>query len=363
MSITFRVATFNAENLFSRPKIFNLKDFTVGDKRLKEIDKLQKLLMKKKYTASDKKKIVSIYKDQKTYIGINENHGKLFKKSGFAITGVKASGIEDWEGAVYLKRAKFKLHSHKNTAKVIRELKADVTAMIEVEDRLTLKKFVTDRLSGKGYRYNMLIDGNDTRGIDVGMISKFEIGGVWTHIFDGTKKSKTFSRDCLEVQVYLPNGQSLWLLINHLKSKGFGDAVKGNARRKSQAAAIRDILKADYDLKKDLVVVAGDLNDTPESDPLKPLISLPNLFDVLAEQFPDKKDRWTYHFKKNEQIDYLLVSKPLKDALVKAHVERRGMWDVDKFTNGAITPWKQITDHGAANAASDHAAVWAEFTL
>ena len=59
--------------------------------------------------------------------------------------------------------------------------------------------------------------------------------------------------------------------------------------------------------------MAGDLNDTPDSAPLKPLMDVRYLYDVLALQFPNQpKKRWTYHYNDFEQIDYVLVSKPLK---------------------------------------------------
>jgi hypothetical protein len=41
------------------------------------------------------------------------------------------------------------------------------------------------------------------------MYSKYPIGGVWTHMYDKKGGSSIFSRDCLEVEVFLPNGQPL----------------------------------------------------------------------------------------------------------------------------------------------------------
>jgi predicted extracellular nuclease len=185
-------------------------------------------------------------------------------------------------------------------------------------------------------------------------------------MFDGAGNSRTFSRDCPEYEVLLPNGKSLFVLCNHLKSKGYGAQASSNERRKKQAQAIADILKS-YNLASDWVIVAGDLNDTPKSDPLKPLMNVPNLFDVLDVQFPNQpKKCWTYHFQSFEQIDYILVSKPLKSKFVQAGVERRGMYDLKNLTANApgIDPETQFdkVTHWT-NAASDHAAVWADFDL
>lgn len=52
----------------------------------------------------------------------------------------------------------------------------------------------------------------------------------------------------------------------------------------------------------------------------------------------------------------MLVSTPLKDGFQDAGIERRGLYGVK-----GITPFPSVTS--AVNAASNHAAVWAEFTV
>ncbi|MDX1384313.1 MAG: endonuclease/exonuclease/phosphatase family protein [Thermoanaerobaculia bacterium] len=369
-----RVASFNVENLFARPKVFNFRDKSVGDAVLARIGEFRKILKKSAYSASDKTKLVDEYNvgdpgngqpPLKEFILIREDRGKLWKKSGWAVVGVKASGAGDWDGTVEFKKAKFNEIGRTNTAKVLKSVKADIACIVEADDRPGLKSFDTDLLSSR-YRYEMLLDGNDQRGIDVGIYSKFPLGEIYTHMFDGTSRSKTFSRDCPEYEVKVSDQQSLYLLCNHLKSKGYGAQATSNARRKKQAEAIVGILGG-YDLKKDWVVVAGDLNDTPDSSPLKPLMDVPDLFDVLELQFPgDPAKRWTYHYDGYDQIDYVLVSKPLKDRFVKAGVERRGMYNLKKLTaaNPDIDDETQFdTVTHWTNAASDHGAVWADFQI
>ncbi len=59
-------------------------------------------------------------------------------------------------------------------------------------------------LKGTGrseYPYVLVVDGNDQRGIDVGIVSRFPITDLSTHIFDphpGPNKPRFFSRDCCE---------------------------------------------------------------------------------------------------------------------------------------------------------------------
>jgi endonuclease/exonuclease/phosphatase family metal-dependent hydrolase len=377
MPTKFRVASFNVENLFARPKVLNFQDKSIGDSILKRIGEFRKILKKTSYTTADKTKLVKEFTEDASsndpekkplsdYILIREDRGsKLWKKTRTTITGVKASGIGDLDLTIEFKKAKYSETARENTAKVIKAVKADIACIVEADNRETLQRFDTELLNSK-YRYEMLIDGNDDRGIDVGMYSRFPIGGIWTHIFDGAGNSRTFSRDCPEFEIILPNGQSLYLLCNHLKSKGYDIGGNADNRRKRQSQAIADILKH-YDLKNDLVVVAGDLNDTPDSGPLKPLMDVSNLFDVLELEFGnDKGKRWTYHFKSFEQIDYVLVSKPLKDAFLEAGVERRGIAKLKKLTEADPVVTDEIeydTVTSWTNQASDHGAVWAEFSL
>jgi len=361
-----RIASFNVENLFGRAKVFNFKDHSVGDKILEKIDELRELLKKNKYTADDKKRILKLHKALKAYITVREDRGKLFKRRGWAVNGVKADGVDEWDGAIEFKQAKFSDEVRGNTAQVIKDVRAHVACIVEAENRPTLKSFDAHLLDYK-YKYEMLIDANDPRGIDVGLYSEYPLGGVWTHMFDKVGTKTVFSRDCLEVEVFLPNDQSMYMLCNHFKSRGYDYDGTADKKRKHQAKRVAEIL-GEYDLTSDWVVVAGDLNDNPASAPLQPLLDVQNLFDVLELQFPnDPMKRWTYHYDKFEQIDFILVSKPLKDRFSQAGVERRGIHNLKKLTteSGRLVDVEQQYDTVTswANAASDHGAVWAEFEI
>lgn len=123
------------------------------------------------------------------------------------------------------------------------------------------------------------------------------------------------------------------------------------------------MILGDYDLETEFVTVAGDLNDTPDADsPLRPLLDIARLHDVLELQFPaDPDKRWTCHYEDVQQIDYVLVSDPLKEAFVKAGVERRGIHKLSEITGGMETEFETVTHW--TNAASDHGAVWVEFSI
>jgi endonuclease/exonuclease/phosphatase family metal-dependent hydrolase len=360
MPTKFRVATFNCENLFSRAKIINLSSHDVAAGKLNLVDELNQLIHKPtNFTPTEKARIVELYGELKDYITIRENRPKkLFNRNK---TKVMVASGKDWDGEIDFKRDHFSQLTRENTAKVIKSVKADVACLVEVEDRPTLAAFNSHMLASRKFKYSMVIDGNDRRGIDVGTWTNFPILSLHTHIFEGPANSRTFSRDCLRVEMELPNGESLHLLCNHFTSKSNGEAAS-DPRRRRQATRVAEILQ-EYDLKTEYVVVAGDLNDTPdEHSPLRPLLDVPNLFDVLELTFPDDPAaRWTYHYQAFEQIDYLLVSKPLKEALVDCQVERRGIYKLHELTGGAESEFDTITHW--TNAASDHGAIVAEFAV
>jgi endonuclease/exonuclease/phosphatase family metal-dependent hydrolase len=360
MATPFRFASFNCENLFSRAKVLNLKDNSVAADALTKINQLDTLLRKQTYTAAVKSQIVALFNQVSTYIEIREDRGKLFSKGSTGLR-VVAGGVNDWDGAIEFKRAKLSEMARENTAKVIKAVKADAACLVETESRPTVQAFNSDMLTSKKFDYVMVIDGNDPRGIDVGFVSNYKLDSIRTHVYDRDASGEIFSRDCLEIQVMLDNSQPLHVLCNHLKSQGYGVPAANNAKRKRQAVRIAEILQK-YDLKTELIIVAGDFNDSPDSDPLQPLLTVEHLTDVLSVQFPDPAVRWTYHYRnKFQQIDYILVSDPLKNALQKAGIERRGMFQLSEITQGAETEFDTVTSY--SDAASDHAAVWAEFSL
>jgi hypothetical protein len=52
-----RIASFNVENLFARPKVFDLPDWNAGEPVLKAYEEVSVLLQKTSYSAGDKIRI------------------------------------------------------------------------------------------------------------------------------------------------------------------------------------------------------------------------------------------------------------------------------------------------------------------
>ena len=157
------------------------------------------------------------------------------------------------------------------TGMAVREVKADVIALQEVENVDTLKHFRSEYLGGRSaYPYVAGLDGNDPRLIDVAVLSRLPIVRIRSHQHLMDPKSPTatlFSRDCLEVDVEAGNGTVVTLFVNHLKSM-MGGRKNTRARRQRQAKKVVELVKERFGAKagKAPFIVLGDLNDYPERD-------------------------------------------------------------------------------------------------
>lgn len=236
-------------------------------------------------------------------------------------------------------------------AERIQSMDVDVLAVQEVEDVDTLKRFNRDQLGGM-YRYSVLVEGNDPRLIDVGVLSKFPIGGVtsWQHaVHPDDPDEPVFGRDLLEVHILNRTRRRKLFTIfnNHLKSHYVDwreDPVAGeqanNLRRSRQAEMIARIVKA-RTRPNSRFIVLGDMNDPPDSPDLHPLVadSELNLVNALTnpvETRPPKRDTplptspsWTHRFKESGQparyelYDHIWLSQALASKQTGAWIDRR----------------------------------------
>ncbi|TGN89678.1 hypothetical protein EOW77_0005045 [Bradyrhizobium yuanmingense] len=358
-----RVASYNVENLFSRPAVLNMKDNDHAAEILARIAELTELLKLKSY-ASKKKRIEKLHKEVKEYISINIRSSNAGRYLFSAESKLLMDGRTEWDGFVDLRRERFSEEQIKFTGKVIKEVDADVQCLVEVESADTLKRFNTDILAAR-FSDRIVIDGNDPRGIDIalGTVKATPILSARTNIFARDKDGLIFSRDCLEVELGLKKNRRLHVLVNHFKAKDRNKA-QSDSKRKRQAAEVSRILKTRYDLKKDLVIVAGDLNDEPDSKPIAPLIKTPGLHNVFDLVDHPLDDRWTYYYGADRQyntIDYLFVSEALREHVTAAGLERRGMWNLEQLTDGKEKPFKGIDSWKLAG--SDHAAIWVDLDI
>lgn len=374
-----RLASYNVENLFDRAKVLATSDWASGRPLLEAYAELTKVLQQQRYSAADTRTILRLLdglglttSDDAPYVRLRQNRGRLVRRSKDGTVTVVAGGRGDWIGWLELKRETVSDLAVRHTARVVHDLGADVLGVVEAEDRWALKHFNADQLAplgGRVYGHVMLIDGNDERGIDVGLLTRGDVSitGIVSHVDDADLAGPVFSRDCPEFALSLPGGGSLLVLVNHLKSKGYGGA-EANARRRRQAQRIREIYEHRRSEGHELIAVIGDLNDTPDSWPLSPLLgaggtgvaSTPSdLRDVSAfAGFDDGGWPGTYGTaNKGNKIDYVLCSPALFDRIAAAGVHRMGVWT-------ASGRWPMYpTLKRAQDAASDHAAVWVDLDL
>jgi endonuclease/exonuclease/phosphatase family metal-dependent hydrolase len=351
MSERITIATFNCENLFTRPRIFEESE----ERSLELLEDVARLQGELKKLVFDKDEIRRLKEKLSGYVTVNDIRGSTNT----------VNGARDWLGWVQFTKDRLDDQAVDNVARVITDVNADIICLVEVESRPALQRFHDDILKRKfldqngirSYPYVMLIDGNDERGIDVAVMSRIPINWVRSHVHERTIYNghdvPLFSRDCLEVNLALPGGQPLNLMVNHFKSMGYSpkNDPQSNRRRMEQAERVAN-LAGEHDLASEYLIVAGDFNSGSSGPSVAPLLDREGLYNVNNELPAD--ERGTYRTGR-EQLDYLLVSDALKKVLESVHIERRGVYS---------TKWEHyLTVTNRRNEASDHAAVAAAFTL
>jgi endonuclease/exonuclease/phosphatase family metal-dependent hydrolase len=368
-----KVASFNVENLFSRPRAMNKDSWAEGRPILEDYAKLNTILQKQQYSEADKTEIVELVgslglksDDMGKYAVLRQNRGQLLKRKRDGSIEIVAAGRDEWIGWVELRRESLNEKAILNTAAVIRDVNADVIGIVEAEDRISLKEFndtVIKSEKGIPYEQVMLIDGNDSRGIDVGLMARgeYKIGLMRSHVHDLHDSVVVFSRDCPEYQITTPTGECIWVLVNHLKSKGFGSQQSSDARRRLQATAIKEIYSGLIARGEKNVVILGDFNDTPDSESLQPLLEDTDLKDVSAHpNFDDGGFRGTYGgATASNKIDYVLLSPTLFARVGSGGIFRKGAWPGVRPKKWEVYPSIIEKYH----AASDHQAIWAEIDI
>jgi endonuclease/exonuclease/phosphatase family metal-dependent hydrolase len=362
-----KIATFNVESLFRRPSAMNLDTWDDGRPALTDVSDLNSLLALAKYDAKTKAKIKKLLDKYEFWnnskadrpFEIQEVRERLYKvPKGKKETEVVADGRDSWVGWVELRRDEIAPEATTNTGRVVDAVRPDILCVVEVEDRITLQRFNDQILAqdfSAAYEYNLLVDGNDPRGVDIGLLSHHPIGSVRSHIQDGGTHP-IFSRDCPEFEIVLPSGKTLWVLGNHLKSKGYGSQQDSDKRREKQAIRVAEIY-AEARKRSDFVIVAGDFNDFPTSAPLKPLVVDTDLADAMTHpSYQGLPGTYGTGSSEKQKIDYVLLSPALFAKVSAVGVERRGVW-----SSKPQNRFPEVTV--PKEAASDHACMWVEVNI
>jgi endonuclease/exonuclease/phosphatase family metal-dependent hydrolase len=234
-------------------------------------------------------------------------------------------------------------------AETLRQADADVVALQEVENRGYLQRFVRAMIPDLGYEHIVLLEGNDYRGIDVALLSRFPVGPVtsYRHLRfpNGQGEPMSFRRDLLRARLEPPGAASFDIFVIHLKSKSGGDTSGSLATRLGEARQVRRVL--DEVLAGDpgaRFLLCGDYNDTLDSEPVQAMIGQGSgKLSCFVEDVPADQ-RITYNQEPyRSMIDFILAS----PAMGKLY--RQGSY---RILHGSVS-----------SSGSDHNPVIAQFDL
>lgn len=363
-----RIASFNLENLFTRPSAMNEETDAEGRAAIEDHAIANAIISKPVYSTADKQKLIELSKKYKWHllnqprnslVQLQKIRGNLFHQPANGDLEVSANGRASWVGWFELLRESISWKATFNTGRVIAEVKPDILITVEAENRPTLQRFNEQILQSQfslNYKHYMLIDGNDSRGIDLGIVSNFPIAEMKSHVDDlGENGLPVFSRDCPEYDIILPGDVRIVVIPNHFKSKRNGNDEDSENRRKAQAKRSHEICLSALD-RTPFVLLGGDLNDTPDSGVIN---------DVFKDGFKDVSVHPNYPTDRpgtfdtglaNNKIDYLIMSLHLQTKLHNTGIERRGSYHP--------RTWEPFdTVNSKADEASDHHLIWADFNF
>lgn len=298
-----RVGTFNLNNLFSRFDLYTEADPQIASDSDEATKENPRPWLSSPPVAVDDGEAIEV-----TSRGTIGPDGKLRWQRKFKGKLIRAKDPE----------------AQQTIAKRIKELDVDVLGVQEVENLEALEDFTRYfDLQSSGFKHISLVEGNDPRFIDVGVISKLPLGGVtsWRHRTHPDVPSKTvFSRDLLQVEILDPDSREPVLTIynNHLKSQlanSEEERSENDERRQRQAESIVSVIEENQPGTPYLVL--GDMNDTPDSTPLNALLGA-KLINALAgakerggpyplnDPTPPPTTPWTHRYRGDGKTSYEL---------------------------------------------------------
>lgn len=371
-----RLATYNVENMFERAKAMNLSTWAEGKPILDDYQRLNELIQEPIYTDEIKTELLTIMRrhpglatrnKKSKFIFLRDIRGDFIKFPRNKPAVITASGRGDWVGWFELEKDPIDAAATENLARIVGIVNADVLCVVEAENRIVLNRFNKDilpQVQVSPYRHIMLIDGNDDRGIDVGIMTKlnYDIMRMLSHVDDEDAVGTIFSRDCADYEIKTEQGNTLLLLVNHFKSKGYGGAREAAQKRLRQARRVRLIYDAYIATGYEYVAVIGDLNEIPTEFPMDPLVREDStLTDIMEhERFQGDGRPGTHgNGTKSAKLDYILMSPKLSEKAIRGGIERQGVWG---GKNGQLFPHLP-TIQKPEEAASDHAALWVELDI
>ncbi len=241
-------------------------------------------------------------------------------------------------------------------AKIVQSILAarpDVLAVQEIGQRARVKELRKMlKIKGLDLPNAEFADGPDPV-INLAVLSRFPLRGTAHNNvqFLLGKRRLLVSRGFAEVQVRVAPGYSFTLINVHLKSKRPVPHADEAALRLAEAEALRKIVGQHLAASPNLnLMVVGDLNDAPDTRPIKTVIGRGKrkLADLRpfenngdkarsTNRYPPRRITWTAYYGREDsysRFDYLLASPGMASELV-----REGTYVL------AIPDWGVASDH------------------
>lgn len=220
------------------------------------------------------------------------------------------------------------------SAKVVKMADPDIMTNQEVENIGIYQQWGNTNLEGR-FPNQVLIEGNDRRGIDVAGMSRYPIVNIVSHkdesfpLSDNSGPTK-FSRDLLRLDLDV-EGEIVSVYTTHSASRREGkpeEIFVGDNQRIAEAQAIKNIVTREMkEYPQRLYIITGDFNDDTQDASLQALINGPGdkLVDTLDGLAQEDRNTWPSTPPKKPkyapgQFDHILIPERMKDRLIDSQV-------------------------------------------
>lgn len=246
-------------------------------------------------------------------------------------------------------------------AEIIRRLDADIVGLMEVENRGILRELCEEHLQGAGYRFHLLVDETDDRGIDVALISRRPF---LAYSYDVPE----FYRGIL-VARFTFEGEPLYVIVNHWKSRfGGGEDLRMNCAKRVVELVTEEIPA--YEGRLVPVLIGGDFNDDDTDASVQHLV-VEGLVNTLAGR--PIEERWTlpYHDRDGHRVirngfDHVFINPRLREGSsvrwVSSEVVRPSVMIGERTIEGRRYLWPDDDDRDHLGY-SDHFPVLARLQV
>ena len=230
----------------------------------------------------------------------------------------------------------------------------DIIAFQEVENRNILERLRSEHLGDLGYRPAVLIEGNDTRGIDVAFLSRLPLAGEPVlHAFTapGFPERAGDTRGILQADFELPDGSVLTGFAVHFPAPYHPTPMRVAAYE--HLNALRDALPDNHH-----AFAAGDFNTTSTEDEREGMLERFARPDwTVAHDLGCGDCRGTYYYRPDDNWSFLdmILYSPARGAKTTGRIRADSVRIANEI-DAQVTPQGTPRRHDSATGTgvSDH---------